>query len=557
MSSGCIDDENTDNIVMRTDTHGVGEGQQQDDSNVSGSSSGIDSTPKTRARKVTELPELSPPLPGKSMGISKASIGTDATDVAGTSSLSSSSLFNNNNNNIDNNSPGSNSDNIANDNPRRAVKSTSLLSGVVAVTESDHAIITSTATAAAAAKDGGTTGVGAHVAASSISSTPGAVKSIDGGDGGAGVGVGNSLHLRKLPTSDILLKSVGGFGSSLQESTTSSDIDDDIFQLRQPQAILDAQNKKTKYRARSRAKTKKKNNNDRCGSGNVILGSTIPEQVPSSNSLENIGGMPTGGDDTDVARIVRISTNHSSTGDDITTTEHYDVDGISSTVNGSSGKGDGNGVSNNQNFYSLSSLMGLLCLNPKYRLKTQLMISFGTVNLLTILIIIAACIGVTTYLGETIKDINQNAFQYKLVPEIQSRSVRYLAESLEQQLMPKNMISIIVEATMDRFQGYPDTLFLHDYDEQQQVPFKDVISNNFIYPINHSGSAGGDFISNNSNETSSAASSRNSMLLNWQIPSNVINETNYQAAFYVRRFLIHPVFVLILIPAFYYHRLKK
>ena len=36
-----------------------------------------------------------------------------------------------------------------------------------------------------------------------------------------------------------------------------------------------------------------------------------------------------------------------------------------------------------------------------------------------------------------------------------------------------------------------------------------------------------------------------------------IENQNFLALFYVRRFLIHPVFVLILLPAFYYHRLKS
>ncbi len=36
-----------------------------------------------------------------------------------------------------------------------------------------------------------------------------------------------------------------------------------------------------------------------------------------------------------------------------------------------------------------------------------------------------------------------------------------------------------------------------------------------------------------------------------------IENQNLMALFYVRRFLIHPVFVIILLPAFYYHRLKS
>ncbi|WP_339648280.1 exosortase F system-associated protein [uncultured Salegentibacter sp.] len=36
-----------------------------------------------------------------------------------------------------------------------------------------------------------------------------------------------------------------------------------------------------------------------------------------------------------------------------------------------------------------------------------------------------------------------------------------------------------------------------------------------------------------------------------------LNSENVMGLFYVRRFLIHPVFILILLPAFYYYRLKK
>lgn len=36
-----------------------------------------------------------------------------------------------------------------------------------------------------------------------------------------------------------------------------------------------------------------------------------------------------------------------------------------------------------------------------------------------------------------------------------------------------------------------------------------------------------------------------------------IENENFMALFYVRRFLIHPIFVLILLPAFYYYRLMS
>lgn len=36
-----------------------------------------------------------------------------------------------------------------------------------------------------------------------------------------------------------------------------------------------------------------------------------------------------------------------------------------------------------------------------------------------------------------------------------------------------------------------------------------------------------------------------------------IENENFMALFYIRRFLIHPIFVIILLPAFYYFRLKN
>lgn len=36
-----------------------------------------------------------------------------------------------------------------------------------------------------------------------------------------------------------------------------------------------------------------------------------------------------------------------------------------------------------------------------------------------------------------------------------------------------------------------------------------------------------------------------------------LNEQNVMTLFYIRRFLIHPIFILILLPAFYYYRLQK
>jgi hypothetical protein len=142
------------------------------------------------------------------------------------------------------------------------------------------------------------------------------------------------------------------------------------------------------------------------------------------------------------------------------------------------------------------------CLSPKYKLKTQLMLSFGSVNFATILMVIAVCILVTFLAGESVKEINSNAFTNQLVPDIQALTVRYLAESLERQVMPFDLIDIMEEATQDRLQGYPDSLFANE--ASQHVPFKDVVTGLNIYPIV------GD-----------------PMFLDWQIPQDVTDE-NFQ-----------------------------
>lgn len=46
------------------------------------------------------------------------------------------------------------------------------------------------------------------------------------------------------------------------------------------------------------------------------------------------------------------------------------------------------------------------------------------------------------------------------------------------------------------------------------------------------------------------------ILLSWMgwLVANATPESNYSILFYVRRFLIQPIFVLLLLPAFYYHK---
>lgn len=49
------------------------------------------------------------------------------------------------------------------------------------------------------------------------------------------------------------------------------------------------------------------------------------------------------------------------------------------------------------------------------------------------------------------------------------------------------------------------------------------------------------------------------LLFSWMawLVANASPDSNYNILFYVRRFLIQPLFVLLLLPAFYYHRLRN
>jgi hypothetical protein len=121
-------------------------------------------------------------------------------------------------------------------------------------------------------------------------------------------------------------------------------------------------------------------------------------------------------------------------------------------------------------------LLRMTCLNPRFTLRTQLMLSFGSVNFITIMVVVVICIAVSLLAGQNIKATNQQTFE-GLAERLQGRTARYLAESLEHSLILKDEVQIMYEVTRDRFQGFPgdvnDTL----------IPFRDMDTNTSIYPL--------------------------------------------------------------------------
>jgi hypothetical protein len=151
-----------------------------------------------------------------------------------------------------------------------------------------------------------------------------------------------------------------------------------------------------------------------------------------------------------------------------------------------------------------SDLLRMLCLRPGYSLRTQLMLSFGTINAITVTIVVAVCIIVVVVAGENIKATNKESFQ-SLGRESQGRTATYLADILYQRLFPLDVVDIIVEATQDRFSGYPN-------DSDDEVPFLDMNSHSRKYPV-----------------------FGQPMPLEWQLKPNV-NEDNYEEHLQKRKF---------------------
>ena len=139
------------------------------------------------------------------------------------------------------------------------------------------------------------------------------------------------------------------------------------------------------------------------------------------------------------------------------------------------------------------------CLSNKYKLKTQLMMSFGCVNLLTVLLVMLVFVTTCYVVGDSIKDINQEEFETLFIRESQPLTVSYLAEALEKRFMPVDLVDLLHEAAQDRFQGYPNSLF-----DDNMTPFRDIYSGRNIYPVKGA-----------------------PMPMDWQVQKDV-NESNYE-----------------------------
>lgn len=142
------------------------------------------------------------------------------------------------------------------------------------------------------------------------------------------------------------------------------------------------------------------------------------------------------------------------------------------------------------------SLLKRLFFNPKYTLHSQMLISFGMVNIWTLLVVVTICSIATARAGQKIK-VSQIVTFRGLSQSSLGITARYMAESLDQRLRPVDVVDILHEACQDRFLGGIQ-------DSDQHVPFQDLISGQNRYPI-----VGPD------------------LFLDWQVPQ-FVTEQNFQ-----------------------------
>eukprot|EP00977_Amphora_coffeiformis_P002992 scaffold569_cov165-Amphora_coffeaeformis.AAC.25 len=120
-------------------------------------------------------------------------------------------------------------------------------------------------------------------------------------------------------------------------------------------------------------------------------------------------------------------------------------------------------------------LLTNLCLNPRFELRTQLLLSFGSLSFVSIFTVVITCILTSILVGENVKNINQETVA-EINQRLQGRNARYLVESLHHRLLPRDAVEILYQATLDRFEGYPAA-------GDEQVPFADMDSGKNVYPV--------------------------------------------------------------------------
>lgn len=120
-------------------------------------------------------------------------------------------------------------------------------------------------------------------------------------------------------------------------------------------------------------------------------------------------------------------------------------------------------------------LLPRLCMRPEYSLRKQMMLTFGSINAVTTIVVVACCIIFAVFAGEQARSSSEGNIQ-DAVEDVAGDIAVYLGENFDHRFMLYDIVHTIEEATMDRFEGYPNKA-------DDNVPFLDMYTNSRMYPI--------------------------------------------------------------------------
>ena len=131
--------------------------------------------------------------------------------------------------------------------------------------------------------------------------------------------------------------------------------------------------------------------------------------------------------------------------------------------------------SKNVHFNVEDELVRKCCLNPRFTLRRQMMISFGSLNIITILLVVAICVGSAQWMGTPTKTLLSEKLELKVRGTIHHKG-KYLIDAFREGFLLIDTVKLIDEVVMDRFDGHPNP-------SDDWVPFFDMETKTNIYPI--------------------------------------------------------------------------
>lgn len=127
----------------------------------------------------------------------------------------------------------------------------------------------------------------------------------------------------------------------------------------------------------------------------------------------------------------------------------------------------------------MGKILQSTCLKPKYPLRRQLLVTFGSIAFLTIAIAVLLATITAQLAGQIVQDQARESLQDQVLNDIQVTSA-YLADVVSRRLANLDGAAMIqYEIVRDRIVGYPD----RGWENDTHVPFFDILTQRNVYPI--------------------------------------------------------------------------